>query len=891
MKIKLLFTLILFWILTGSFAQVIFHYDFLNNTNNLQSDGNASISYHSNGALTSGSAMVSVSSSGNINSASVWCTQTNIPAGYAHKMLVARIYAKANVPHRIRMWVFVKHNGTWRNKRVDYTLTNNFEKYILPVRILQGDTKIYYKIQCGEAAGTYYFDDFSLEYVAYDVADMQQLENPVMQSFTLPAQSINTNLSTGSANIIMTVDTTQVLGVLRTTQLGVNTNFRSRNSLVNRASKYTGFGAFRYPAGSGSDLYFWDGNVPSYISGYSGTAFNRLGQSQFLQFVQNTGGTAQSTLVVNYAYARMGQTPAGTRQARVSQAAAYAAGFVKHMNNDLQGTVKYWEVGNENYGPWEAGYDVNGNIITGKEYGEDFRVFVDSMKLADNSIKVGAVLSHRDFQWNKQVLKEVENKADYLIFHHYVNGVETLAGTKDAVQTIEDDILELSLFAKEYTSKPFGYYPVNITEYNTQGYQTTNIANALFTANLIPSFIKYRINLATTWVNEWGYNNNDNSSHGILTKNDPNQADYTPRPVYTTYYYYAKFFGRKLVSAQTTGDNNIVGYASTFSDGSTGIVLMNYSGQNKQVGVQFTNTNNYNTTYRYEIYADNMNAGNTKFYVNGETAGTSGGGPADLSTVLPKKAHYSSSNLFTLKPYSLNFIVLYADTEPPVPNVASLPDINTECEVTTLTPPTATDNVDGSVTATTDASLLITTQGTTVITWTYTDASGNIRTQTQNVVYTPIDNSVTQNNEVLTVNATGYTYQWIDCDNNNNAIPGETGQSFTATANGNYAVIISNGTCSVTSDCVSVSNLGIQTLGSHNFRLYPNPTDGMFNIDLNKQYNEIEITVYNILGQNIFTQTYKNVQFISLQPNLKRGVFYVAIKADNENAYVKAIKK
>ena len=46
-------------------------------------------------------------------------------------------------------------------------------------------------------------------------------------------------------------------------------------------------------------------------------------------------------------------------------AASYAASFVRHMNQTLGANIKYWEVGNENYGPWQAGYIVNGDTIDG----------------------------------------------------------------------------------------------------------------------------------------------------------------------------------------------------------------------------------------------------------------------------------------------------------------------------------------------------------------------------------------------------------------------------------------------------------------------------------------------------------------------------------------------
>ncbi len=57
-----------------------------------------------------------------------------------------------------------------------------------------------------------------------------------------------------------------------------------------------------------------------------------------------------------------------------------------------------------------------------------------------------------------------------------------------------------------------------------------------------------------------------------------------------------------------------------------------------------------------------------------------------------------------------------------------------QCEVTTLTPPTATNDCGQQFTGTSDVTLPITTKGTTVVTWTYDDGNGNTATQTQIVV-------------------------------------------------------------------------------------------------------------------------------------------------------------
>jgi hypothetical protein len=78
------------------------------------------------------------------------------------------------------------------------------------------------------------------------------------------------------------------------------------------------------------------------------------------------------------------------------------------------------------------------------------------------------------------------------------------------------------------------------------------------------------------------------------------------------------------------------------------------------------------------------------------------------------------------------------DVIAPVADISTLSDVTDECEVTTLTAPTGTDNCSGVVTVTNDATLPISTQGTAVVTWTYTDVNGNTSTQTQDVVITDI---------------------------------------------------------------------------------------------------------------------------------------------------------
>ncbi|QLH45444.1 MAG: HYR domain-containing protein [Bacteroidota bacterium] len=77
--------------------------------------------------------------------------------------------------------------------------------------------------------------------------------------------------------------------------------------------------------------------------------------------------------------------------------------------------------------------------------------------------------------------------------------------------------------------------------------------------------------------------------------------------------------------------------------------------------------------------------------------------------------------------------VVIDDVTPPVPDVATLPDVLAECSAS-VSAPTATDNCAGSLTATTNDPTSFTAQGTYTINWTFDDGNGNTTTQTQSVV-------------------------------------------------------------------------------------------------------------------------------------------------------------
>lgn len=89
-----------------------------------------------------------------------------------------------------------------------------------------------------------------------------------------------------------------------------------------------------------------------------------------------------------------------------------------------------------------------------------------------------------------------------------------------------------------------------------------------------------------------------------------------------------------------------------------------------------------------------------------------------------------------------------------------------------------------------------------------------------------IDVSISIQGMTMSANTTvqGTTHQWVDCDANNTPIPGAVNQFFTASDNGNYAVIITQGSCEVMSACVNVSDVGMNENSTLVFTVFPNPS-------------------------------------------------------------------
>jgi hypothetical protein len=140
-----------------------------------------------------------------------------------------------------------------------------------------------------------------------------------------------------------------------------------------------------------------------------------------------------------------------------------------------------------------------------------------------------------------------------------------------------------------------------------------------------------------------------------------------------------------------------------------------------------------------------------------------------------------------------------------------------------------------------------------------------------------VDVTTTTTDFTIEANAVGLTYQWVDCDDNFAVIANETNQSFTATVNGNYAVIVTDGACSDTSACVAISTIGLNELNSLAVTAYPNPSNGAFIIRFNTSVNDGILNLTDINGKLILSKQITGLSYEINDITLKKGIYFLTI--------------
>lgn len=438
-------------------------------------------------------------------------------------------------------------------------------------------------------------------------------------------------------------------------------------------------GVLRGPGGSISDVFFWNRNVneqpadvPSSMLSdlwYGKRPYSWETWTMAVDSFYSVLGQAKTTgmITVNYGYARY-----GTGANPVANAAHMAAEWVRYD----KGRTKYWEIGNEVNGSWEAGYKIDQTlnkdgqpqIINGTLYGQHCLVFIDSMKRAAQKagvdIKIGVVMSEAyssaTANWNKDVAAQAGDKADFYIVHSYF----TPYNENSTVETI------LQSFKKTGTYKTYvwgeldkagkPHLPIALTEYNIFAIgsnQPVSHVNGMHAVLVTGEAIKTGFGATLRWdlANDWS-NGND---HGMFSfGNEPGIPKYSPRPAFFHLYYLQKFTGDVLLNSSLTGDPKTVVIPTAFKSGQVGTTIVNTDTKPAVVRLNIENFRFGTRHYTYTLTGIPNTNFSRKVYVNGITSSLDAGGPENYETIKATSSLISNEIRIKAPPLSVTFVLI-----------------------------------------------------------------------------------------------------------------------------------------------------------------------------------------------------------------------------------------
>lgn len=89
----------------------------------------------------------------------------------------------------------------------------------------------------------------------------------------------------------------------------------------------------------------------------------------------------------------------------------------------------------------------------------------------------------------------------------------------------------------------------------------------------------------------------------------------------------------------------------------------------------------------------------------------------------------------------------------------------------------------------------------------------------------------------------------------------------------------------------SLYNLGINDLADENLiTLFPNPTSGKINIQMNEQQAKVNVSLLNALGKEIENRSFSNISTLEYEIPGESGVYFLKLSSGTENKTIKVIK-
>ena len=136
---------------------------------------------------------------------------------------------------------------------------------------------------------------------------------------------------------------------------------------------------------------------------------NDVGIDEFMRFCELTG--SEALIVINMGTGTPEEAAAWVEYCNGPADSAY--GSLRAQNgHPAPYKIRYWQIGNEMYGPWEVGYSGRDGYIKG------YKAFHAAMNAVDPGIRF-LIDGGDDAEWNRAVLNECAGLFDIIDVHYY----------------------------------------------------------------------------------------------------------------------------------------------------------------------------------------------------------------------------------------------------------------------------------------------------------------------------------------------------------------------------------------------------------------------------------------------------------------------------------------
>ncbi|HEY3429901.1 MAG TPA: T9SS type A sorting domain-containing protein, partial [Cyclobacteriaceae bacterium] len=146
--------------------------------------------------------------------------------------------------------------------------------------------------------------------------------------------------------------------------------------------------------------------------------------------------------------------------------------------------------------------------------------------------------------------------------------------------------------------------------------------------------------------------------------------------------------------------------------------------------------------------------------------------------------------------------------------------------------------------------------------------------------------------DLLTSSSSVGIFQWLDCENNFEPLPGENNDTLMVALPGSYALVNGAGTCIDTSACVVVALTSIEIGESDpQIRIFPNPVSSILFINGYDSLPVKEMSIRNALGEKVYTQRDVNSSASMDLTGCRPGLYFLEISLKNGGNYVFRVVK